>query len=234
MARRHHHRPAKRLLVVPALLLVALIVGLHQVDALHPRPLDPELLIPPDEVAAPLGRLQRCERTDPASVDRARPPSMPGDRVTSGAVLACPEAYDGLRVRYVGEVIGDLLHRDGGAWVLVNDDDYALEVGPLPGHRDLRGTNSGLSVWLPDHLVPRVSGLGRPNQRGDVVEIEGVVVRADPSDAEGLTLRTERLRVLAPARTVDEPIDVPQLWFAVGASLLAGALWQLRRRAEAR
>jgi hypothetical protein len=67
-------------------------------------------------------------------------------------VTSCPAAYDGHRVTYVGELVGDLLRREGGAWVLVNDDDYALRVGPLPAHPELRGTNSGLSVWLPDPL----------------------------------------------------------------------------------
>jgi hypothetical protein len=229
--RRHHHRPAKRLLVLPALLLVALVLGLHQVDALHPRPLDPALRVEPEEVAA---RPVRCERTDPASVARAAPPLLTSGRISSALVFACPEAYDGHRVRYVGELIGDLLHRDGGAWVLVNDDDYALEVGPLPGHRDLRGTNTGLTVWLPAPLLDTVTGLGRPNQRGDVVEVTGVVVRADPTDGEGLTLRADALRLVAPARTVHEPLDRPQLWFALGTSLLAAGLWALRRRAERR
>jgi hypothetical protein len=228
--RRQHHRPAKRLLILPGLLLVALVVGLHQVDALHPRPLDPALHLEPEAVAA---RPVRCERTDPASVDRAAPPMSEG-RISSALVLACPEAYDGHRVRYVGELIGDLLHRDGGAWALVNDDDYALEVGPLPGHRDLRGTNTGLTVWLPDALLDAVTGLGRPNQRGDVVEVTGVVVRADPTDGEGLTLRADVLRVVATARAVHEPLDLPQLWFAFGASLLAAGLWAVRRRAERR
>jgi hypothetical protein len=229
--RRHHHRPAKRLLIVPALLLVGLVVGLHQVDALHPRPLDPALHV---EAAEAPGRAVRCERTDRTSVARAAPPVGEDGRSTSELVLACPEAYDGHRIRYVGELVGDLLHRDGGAWVLMNDDDYALEVGPLPGHRDLRGTNRGLTVWLPDPLPEAVTGLGRPNQRGDVVEITGVVVRADPSDGEGLTLRADRLRQVAPARTVHEPLDLPQLWFALGASLLAALLWGVRHRAAGR
>jgi hypothetical protein len=228
--RRHHHRPAKRLLILPTLLLVALVAGLHQVDALHPRPLDPALHVEAEEVAA---RPVRCERTDPASVTRAAP-SVTEGRVSSALVLACPEAYDGLRVRYVGELIGDVLHRDGGAWVLVNDDDYALEVGPLPGHRDLRGTNTGLTVWFPDPLLDVVTGLGRPNLRGDVVEVTGVVVRADPTDGEGLALRADALRLVAPARAVHEPLDLPQLWFALGASLLAAGLWIVRRRAERR
>jgi hypothetical protein len=78
-----------------------------------------------------------------------------------------------------------------------------------------------------------VTGLGRPNVRGDVVEIVGVVHRTDPADGEGLTLRADHVRVLAPAHPVDEPLDLPQLWFALGASGVAATLWLVRRRAEA-
>jgi hypothetical protein len=232
--RRHHHRPAKRLLIVPALLLVALVLGLQQVDALHPRPVDPALALDEALVPSDAARPSPCGRQDPDAVARAAAEVRPGGRVTSEGVLACPPAYDGLRVTYVGEVVGDLLHRDGGAWVLVNDDAYALEVGPLPGHRDLRGTNSGLTVWLPEDLTDALTGLGRPNRRGDLVELGGVVVRADPTDGEGLTLRADRLRIVEPSHRVEEPLDRPQLAFALGASAAAAVLWGLRRRAGPR
>jgi hypothetical protein len=233
MRRHPHHAPAKRLLVFPALLVVALVVGLQQVHALHQRAPFPGVEVDPDQLPAAIGPPVVCDRTDPDRVARARPASGAVGRVTSEIVTACPAAYDGRRVTYVGELIGDLLRRDGGAWVLVNDDDYALQVGPLPGHPELRGTNSGLSVWLPDPLPAAVTGLGRPNVRGDVVEIVGVVHRADPADGEGLTLRADRLRVLTSAHPVAEPLDLPQLWFALGAAAVAGALWLVRRRAEA-
>jgi hypothetical protein len=231
--RRRHHRPAKRLLVLPALLLVVFIVGLHHVHALHERPGMPVGAVDVSLPAA-LGPPVACDRTDPASVDRARPPATATGRVTSGLVTACPEAYDGRRVTYVGELVGDLLRRRGGAWVLVNDDAYALEVGPLPGHSELRGTNQGLAVWLPDELLGRVTGLGRPGIRGDVVRLDGVVHRADPDDGDGLTVRADRLQVLAPAQAVEEELDRPQLWFALLAGLTAAVLWGLRRRAQAR
>jgi hypothetical protein len=233
-ARRRHHGPAKRLLIAPALLLLILIVGLQQLDALHPRPLDPELALDPAELPVVRDRPSSCRRQHPETIERARPSVSSGGRVTSAVVLGCPAAYDGVRVTYVGELVGDLLRREGGAWVLVNDDDYALQVGPLPGHRVLRGTNSGLSVWLPEPLTERVTGLGRPNQRGDLVEVTGRISRADPTDGEGLTLRADRLQILDPARAVHEPLDRPQLGFAIGASVLAGVLWGLRRRVQQR
>jgi hypothetical protein len=234
MRHHHHHRPAKRLLIAPALLLVLLLVGIQQLHTLHPQVVDPSLLYDPTALPPVASEPLPCTRQDTASVDRARLAATRAGRITSELVLACPVAFDQARVTYAGEVVGDLLRRDGGAWVLINDDDYALEVGPLPGHRDLRGTNGGLTVWLPEGLADGISGLGRPNQRGDLVQVGGRIVRTDPSDGGGLTLRADQLQVLEPARAVEEPLDLPQLSFALGASLLGATLWLLRRRAIAR
>jgi hypothetical protein len=106
--------------------------------------------------------LAGCERDHDGNGLLDRPVETIGRRVTSELVVSCPTRFDGHQVTYVGEAVGDLLVRDGGAWVLVKGDDYALEVGPLPGHRDRRGTNAGLSVWLPNPLSERLTGLGRP------------------------------------------------------------------------
>jgi hypothetical protein len=140
-----------------------------------------------------------------------------GGRVSAAQVYACPAAYDGLRVTYAGEPVGELLPRRGGVWAQVNDDDYALEVGPISGHRELRGFNSGLSVWLPDGLHEQIGAVGRPSRRGDVLLLTGVLYRADPDDGGGITLRADQLEVLAPAIEVAAPLHRVQ---AVVAALL--------------
>lgn len=152
-----------------------------------------------------------------------------GARVTSGTVLRCPAAMDGARVTYVGEVVGDVLRRRDGAWLLLNDDAYALSTGPLPAHGTLAGTNTGLPVWVPEGLLGDLSEPGRPGRRGDVVAVTGRIVRVDPEDAGGLTLRAESLRVVAPGVDVPEPLDVPRLVLAVVLVGLAGVV-RLRRR----
>lgn len=152
----------------------------------------------------------------------------PGGRVASAQLIECPDAFDGQRVIYAGELIGNLLQRDGGAWVHVNDDAYALEVGPLSNHDALRGTNSGIAVWLPSRLTTRVSGVGGPERRGDIVHIEGVFERADPADGGGATIRADVLEVLRPSERLQDPLHVPQaVAAAVLAALAAGALiWE--------
>ncbi|MTV26570.1 hypothetical protein FTX61_14270 [Nitriliruptoraceae bacterium ZYF776] len=161
-------------------------------------------------------------------------PFRPGGRVSADQIHACPQAYDGHRVRYAGEAVGDLLRRDGGAWVQVNDDDYALQVGPLGRHEELRGFNTGIPVWLPDPLPDVVGDVGRPGRRGDVLLIDGVVRRADPDDGGSLTLRADRVEVLAPAVDTPEPLHTVQaIVAAVLAVAAAGALlWARRTRAR--
>ncbi|MFA9429804.1 hypothetical protein [Egicoccus sp. AB-alg2] len=221
--------PAARLLIAPAILLAVLVAGLHALHAASLRDTDPALLL--DDLPLIAGEPVRCEReredTDPGEDLAER--FDPAGRVSSAMIVACPRAFDGRRVRYVGELVGDVLHRDGGAWTQVNDDDYALEVGPLPAHGDHRGANSGLAVWIPDAFLDGLEP-GRHGRRGDVVEIQGVVLRADPDDGGGLTVRTNDLHVLAEATDVPIPVDLPQAVLAAVVCLLAGGIWLLRWR----
>lgn len=224
----------RRLVLLPLVALVVLFVGLQAFQSATAPTVEagpaPEVRA---ELPRPLSGTPRCQRDRTGSDLDALPAShreLPADRrVSSAQVLGCPVAFDGRRVTFVGELVGDLLTRDGGAWVLVNDDDYALEVGPLPAHRDRRGTNGGLSVWVPDRLQGRITGLGGPGQRGDLVAIEGLVRRADPADGGGVTLRADRLEVLSPAAPVEEPLNVAQVWLSAAALALGVGVWSGRR-----
>lgn len=173
----------------------------------------------------------RCRRdVDAATLERLREPLTADTRITSAHVYACPIAFDGRRVTFVGEVIGDLIERRDGVWVQVNDDDYALAVGPMGGHRNHRGFNQGLAVWLPDGLHERIEAVGGPGRRGDVVLLQGVLLRNDPDDGGGITLRADHLEVIAPTVEVPEPFHpVQAVTAAVLAVLAVGTLAWSRR-----
>lgn len=228
--------PARRrllqLAVLPVVLVAGVLATVVAVAELAPdrEPRRVELALPPVVELDLAG----CARGHDGNGLRDRPVETDGRRVTSALVVGCPTSFDGRQVTYVGEVVGDLLVRDGGAWVLVNDDDYALEVGPLPGHQELRGTNGGMSVWLPDPLSAQLTGLGRPGVWGDIIEVTGTIRRTDPADGGGLTLRAEQLTVRQPARPVDDPLRTPQLILAAVAVLAAITAGAVRRRAMVR
>jgi hypothetical protein len=148
-------------------LLIAVVLGLAIVLAGAEALLRAKPTVEVDglRVEAPplaLAEVRTCNRgTDEETVDEVLAEFTPGGRVSSAQVYACPAAFDGLRVTFVGEAIGEVLPRRGGAWLQVNDDDYALEVGPLGPHVERRGFSGGISVWLPDGLHERIEGVGR-------------------------------------------------------------------------
>lgn len=217
------------LTILPVLLVAAVLATVIVIGASGPAvdpPATADLRLPPIVEVEPVG----CRRDDEGDGNVATPLITDGQRVTSEVIVSCPARLDGLRVTYIGEAVGDLLIRDGGAWLLVNDDDYALTMGPLPTHRDHRGPNGGLSVWLPDPLPERLTGLGRPGVWGDVIEVTGAIVRTDPADGGGLTLRADELTVLQPSRPIDEPLDRPQLLLALATVLAAALAVAVRRR----
>lgn len=234
-SRRGHTR---RLLLLPVLGLAAVTTGVVVLEAAAPQ-LDPDVVasmaiddLPPlglDDV--PLCTRALLEET---TITELRGDFLPGDRLSSDQVFACPAAWDGKEVTYVGEAVGEVLRRDGGVWVQMNDDAYALETGPLVGHRERSGFNAGLSVWLPDGLHERVDGVGRYERRGTVVLLEGTIHRADPADGGGTTLRATSLEVLAPATPLEQPLHVLQIVVAAVLALAAVAALLYARRARLR
>ncbi len=224
--------PAVLMLLVTTAAAAVLLVSLRR-SAPH-RPLD-FVLPASSDPRDPSNDVLTCERTIPEdSVKSELEAVRPVGRITSAAVVECPDLFDGVPVFYAGEVVGDVLERSGGAWLQVNDDAYALEVGPLPSHTDMRGANTGLAVWVPNDVLPGLTA-GGPRERGDIVAIRGIVRRTDPADGGGLTLRANTLEILVPAQPVSHPLHGYQ---AVVASLLGliaiGAAYAQRRYIQQR
>jgi hypothetical protein len=231
---RHRRAPTRWYLVGGLVLLIVVIGGAWWLEALHPQ-LDPTgnavAGVPPlaldDEptcrrfVEEPAIEEVRARLLSEAAISEIREGVRPGGRVSSTQVHLCPSAFDGLEVTYVGEVVGDILRRRGGAWVQVNDDDYALVNGPVIGHRERAGFNTGLSVWLEGDLADRIEQPGRAAVRGDVVLLQGTLLRADPDDGGGTTLRVHTMRTLAGPLEIEPPLHTVQLWVAVVLSLAA-------------
>jgi hypothetical protein len=108
-------------------------------------------------------------------------------------------------VRYRGEVIGGVLQRSAGSWVHLNDDIYAGDIGPLPAHRDFRGGNGGLGVFIPPELAAQITHLGGPRAHGDIVEVVGTFHRVDASTGEVAILRAIQGTVTA-GRPLERPV----------------------------
>lgn len=220
--------------LLAAVLVVALAVLLVQLRRTAPREA-PEFVTEGAQAPSdPAADIVTCERSLPEAptVPRRAEEPEPVGRVTSSQIIECPELFDGHAVVFVGEVIGDVLRRDGGAWVLMNDDDYALEAGPLRSHGRLLGYNSGLSVWLEGDVAELVDEAGGPDRRGDILLVRGVVHRTDPADGGGLTIRAFEGEVLADGEPIRVPLHTTQAVVAGALALVAAGLLVVERRAR--
>lgn len=149
-------------------------------------------------------------------------------RVSSNDLFDCPQAYDGQRVVYRGEVVGALLRRSIGVWVQLNDDVYAELLGPLPAHRDYRGGNAGVGVLLPAEAADRIRFVGGPHTRGDVLEIQGTFNRVDPT-GEVAVIRAETGRRTADGGPFADPPLTDRRIAALCALVLAAGITGLER-----
>jgi hypothetical protein len=188
-------RPVSRRRVVAgfavALLVFAAIVALAE-GLRHPAPdLDDGMMLGPADDDP---RIEvECE--DPLPREGVeRPPedtAEPTAEVSSNDLYACPGTWDGRAVRYRGEVVGAVLRRADGAWVHLNDDVYADVRGPLPAHRDYRGGNAGVGVFIPHSLAQEISMVGGPTAQGDILEITGRFHRVEPTSHEAYVIVAE-------------------------------------------
>ena len=227
-------RPARTRtgLAVLSIALVGVLVAAGELEARAPRAAPTAVV-----GATPVGEADvvGCRREDDdGSVAQRRDEWVAGSPVRSVDVLACPPAYDGLAVTYVGEVVGDVLARRGGAWLRVNDDPYALEVGPLTAARARRGPNQGLAVWVPTASVGLLGEPGRATRRGDVIAITGIVRRDDPRDGGGLTLTATALEVVAASTPTPAPVDATLATIAAAVVATTGLGLALDRRRRPR
>jgi hypothetical protein len=221
-------------LLIPVVGLVLITVGVLWLESLQPH-LDPSDRLVEDLPPLGMEDERSCRRgADDGRTAEIRDEVVGGARITSTQAYGCPRAFDGLRVSFAGEVVGELLPRRGGVWAQVNDDDYALEVGPLVSHPEQRGFNTGMSVWIPDGLHEAIEGVGRHARRGSVVLVEGTFWQADPADAGGITLRADDLQILAPPLDIDVPLHQPQAIVAVVLAVLAVVTMTISRRLRRR
>jgi hypothetical protein len=225
-------RAAATVLLLPTLVLAVLFAAAIVLERTAPQVDNAEFLLEdlPPVTFDPEPSCTRDRRLD--LDDERRSDVVPGGRVSSAGLVACPQAFDQASVTYVGEVVGHLMDRAEGAWVQVNDDAYALQHGPLPAHDVSAGVNSGVTVWLPTELHERLTGLGGPERRGDVVLVTGTVNRTDPADGGGMTIRAAELEILAESTPLEAETHVVQAGVAVLAAAAAGAatLWARRAR----
>lgn len=154
--------------------------------------------------------------------------------VTSSELYDCPDVFDGVRVGYRGEVVGEVLVRGDEAWVQLNDDVYAGDIGPLPAHRDFRGGNAGIGVRIDAETAHAITHVGGPNTRGDIIELTGLFRRVDEVTSEVTVIEAATADIVVRGVPFDRPLRPDRAVVAAVLFVLLGVLWRVdvRRRRD--
>ncbi len=159
-------------------------------------------------------------------------PAHAAAAISSSELVEEAEQWDGERVVFEGEAIGDVMVRGEQAWLHVNDDAYA-EL-PIPAGASPQGYNSGHAVLAPAVEAQRVTTFGSYRARGDIVRVTGIFRAADPRHGGDMLIEAERIEVLEQGFVIEHAVPRWKLaLLAVFATLAGGVYVGYRHRMSA-
>jgi hypothetical protein len=153
--------------------------------------------------------------------------AIPANDPSSTKLVEQPKVYNGKRVTFTGEAIGEVMVRGDYAWIHLNDDAY-MERNVEEG-APLKGYNSGMAVWVPAEMTKQIDTYGDYKHEGSIVQIEGVFNAACKEHGGDMDIHADTLTLV---RVGHEALDPVPPWKAGLAALLvaaAGGLYWLER-----
>lgn len=150
------------------------------------------------------------------------------NEIGSADLVEHMKEYDGMTVTFTGEAVGEAMVRGGHAWIHLNDDAYYAKN--IEEGAPLGGQNSGMPVWVSADRAAKIRVFGDYKHEGDVVRVTGEFHDACAEHGGDTDIHAESLEVVRSGRrVVDEPKPAKLAW-AVGLSVLAGALFAIERK----
>lgn len=147
---------------------------------------------------------------------------------SSGELVETPKEFDGTRITFEGEAIGEAMVRGEYAWMHLNDDAYMYKN--VEEGAELGGFNSGMPVWLPAELARRTTIFGDYRHEGDVVRVVGTFNAACAQHGGDMDIHATELEVLTPGRTVNDPTPKWKLALALAMTVAAAVAYVADRR----
>lgn len=152
---------------------------------------------------------------------------VPANDPNSAKLVEKPKAYNGTRVTFTGEAIGEVMVRGDHAWIHLNDDAYMLlnvEEGAKLG-----GYNSGMAIWLPTSLTSSIDTYGDYKHEGSIVTIEGTFNAACKEHGGDMDIHADVLRKVKDGRHALDPVRPWKAGLAALLAAIAGVLWWIDR-----
>jgi len=123
--------------------------------------------------------------------------SVPALAVTGNDLVEDARFYDGARIEFTGEVIGDIMAREDFVWLNVNDGSRAI------------------GVWAKKDLVKNIKTAGDYNNVGDRIKVNGIFNRACREHGGDLDIHAESIYLLEKGHPIEHPIGLSKIILTV-------------------
>jgi hypothetical protein len=161
-----------------------------------------------------------------ASGCRAAGTPEPSPNVPSSSELVeSPKRYDGARVTFTGEAVGEAMHRGDQAWLHLNDDAYYVRNVEEGAH--LGGYNTGMPVWIARVDAEKIEHFGDYKHEGDIVTVVGTFNAACAEHGGDMDIHATTLEIEQSGHDVVDAIHPDKIVWATALSLIALALYLL-------
>ena len=147
----------------------------------------------------------------------AYPAAVFAEEKSSSQLIDQAGEYDGQKLVYSGEVIGDILHTGDHVWLNVSDGSNAL------------------GVWVLNDLANVAEVPGRYKQRGDIIRVSGTFYRACPEHGGDMDLHADTVTLIERGYPISHAVPAWKVWLAVlltaaAAGLVADVLLRIIRK----
>lgn len=121
-------------------------------------------------------------------------------------LIAEANSFNNIEVVVSGEVIGDILNRGEFSWVNIQQND------------------SQIGLWVPNALIKAIQFKGDYSHQGDVIEVSGVFMRADPKLAGDMRVKVDQITVIRPGHRIEHAVSREKVETAVFLLIMLIAL----------
>lgn len=123
--------------------------------------------------------------------------------VTAQELLENPEKYDGKTVIYQGEAIGDIMLRQGGAWINVQDK------------------TASLGVFCPKDEVAKIKYTGSYKFSGDIISVRGVFHHFCSQHGGDTDIHAKKITLIREGKEVSHPLEPQKVKLSVVLVVIA-------------
>jgi hypothetical protein len=125
-----------------------------------------------------------------------------------------PFDYDGRKIQFEGEAIGDPMKRGGHAWVNVLD------------------SNAAIGVFVASESLSSIGIFGSYKAKGDTLRVRGVFHRACPDHGGDMDIHASSIEAIEKGHGTPHPVDRLELILTLAFILIASVLFAIWRKRE--